>query len=68
MKGQWVYDGQADIWHLTWHSQWDPTDKVMTWCHKDYPLDAPIKDGSQINGLQDTLHDECVRKAEELSA
>jgi len=69
VKGQWVYDGQADVWHLFWAD----VDYILgseppTWCGKKLPQDAPIKDGSQINGLQDTLHDECVRKAGELSA
>jgi hypothetical protein len=58
MKGMWIYDEQADVWHLLIDGK--------TWCTKvELPLNAPVLAGHSIS-WSDTLHDECVRKSEEL--
>lgn len=64
MNGTWAYDDQADVWHLVW--QWsDDQSHFMTWCGKDYPVLVEQKPGVRLT-MNDVLHDECVRKSEEL--
>lgn len=64
MKGEWVYDDQLDIWHLI-YSRINDGDELVAWCGKSYALKSEKKPGEQL-GLADVLHDECVRKSEEL--
>ncbi len=65
MKGEWVYDDQADIWHLIWRLDQRSSKVLTTWCNKEYPAKAKQQHGLTF-GMADVLHDECVRKSEEL--
>jgi hypothetical protein len=65
VKGDWIYDEQADVWHLSMgiaaRSDGDPLIYV-TWCHKE--LERPkTRKGGELDWSM-TLHDECVRQSE----
>ena len=64
MKGEWV-QAAGGTWHLIWR-KYKEGRTITTWCHRDFLWDEPTKPGDQIEGFIDILHDECVRKSEEL--
>jgi len=63
MKGEWV-QAASGTWHLVWREHKDGT--ITTWCNRTFQLEDPRKPGNQIVGYADVLHDECVRKSEDL--
>ncbi len=65
MKGEWVYEEKLDRWHLEWGYAENP-ELIHTWCGLEFPADTRGKHGDQIDGFADVVHDECVRKSEEL--
>ena len=48
MKGQWVYDGQADVWHLFW-------------ADVDYILGSDAKVSAQVTGAIATFLTKAMR-------
>ena len=67
MKGAWVYEPAKDQWHLIWDDAATVKDGVVAWCGFRAPeKDAVTKPGDQINGLFESVHDECCRKSGEL--
>lgn len=66
MKGEWV-QAAGETWHLVWQVSGEDKDEgvVSSWCHRDFKWDDPTKSGDKMS-YEDILHDECVRKSEEL--
>lgn len=72
MKGTWLHLERHDNWHLkvserTEHSgEGDPVLVRTSWCHIDFPADAEEKEGVNLSGTNDAVHDDCFRRSEEL--
>lgn len=65
MKGEWI-QAASGTWHLIWDKGTTDSDKVWTsWCARTFAYDDPTKSGAQLS-YDDVLHDECLRKSEEL--
>jgi hypothetical protein len=68
IKGDWIFDEQRDVWHLsmgyTARSDGDPH-TITTWCGLELDATWPKKKGAEID-WSNTLHDSCVRKSEEI--
>ena len=68
VAGGLVQDPATQAWHLAWQVRGEDAKdgRVDTWCHLELRWDDPQKSFSQLNGLEDMVHDECWRKAEEM--
>jgi hypothetical protein len=74
VKGTWVFEERKQQWHLlifpddvsrsiAARSDEDPV-TFVTWCRLELP--GPTKSGESIDGIFESVHDECYRKSEEL--
>ena len=68
MKGEWVYEERVDQWHLIWNTIFrDGEPAHEAWCGFTVEVEgSQVRTGHLINGIADTVHDDCYRKSEEL--